>query len=79
MKNLIVYYLQIFLPLPLIFTSQFNIPNYLGFMLVFYLIYRVFTDYYRLLNKGLMEKNEFYKMFIPFWRIQFFKEMYFEN
>ncbi len=50
-----------------------------GGLLIFYVIYRIFVDYYRLVNKGLMEKKDFFKILIPFWPIQFFKEMYFEK
>lgn len=80
MKNLFVYYVQILLPLPLIYiSSEFGNSSFFVGLLAFYLIYRIFVDYYRLVKKGLMEKKYFFKILIPFWRTQFFKELYFEN
>lgn len=80
MKNLVIYYILIFLPFPLIYMiSESGNGALVGGLLIFYVIYRIFVDYYRLVNKGLMEKKDFFKILIPFWPIQFFKEMYFEK
>lgn len=80
MKNLLVYYFQIILPLPFIYWSASTNRMFLFIsLLLFYLIYRCITDYYRLLNKKLITKKDFLKTLIPFWNIKFFKEMYFEN
>ena len=40
--------------------------------------YRVFTDYYRLLNKGIINKKDILKMLNPiyFWRYKYFRELY---
>ena len=80
MKNLVIYYILIFLPFPIIYMISESGNNALaGGLLIGYVIYRIFVDYYRLVDKGLMEKKDFFKILIPFWRAQFFKEMYFEK
>lgn len=80
MKNLVIYYILIFLPLLLIFIILDSGNKVVGGgLLIVYVIYRIFVDYYRLIAKGLMKKKDFYKILIPFWRAQFFKEMYFEK
>lgn len=80
MKNLLVYYFQILLPLPLIYWSaSTHRTSFFISLLIFYLIYRCITDYYRLLNKKLINKNDLLKTLIPFWNMKFFKEMYFEK
>ncbi|WP_166966057.1 hypothetical protein [Yeosuana marina] len=80
MKNLLVYYFQILLPIPLLFLSvKSNNSTLFITLLVFYYIYRIFTDYYRLLKKDVVKKEAFLFFFIPIWRIKFFKELYFEK
>jgi hypothetical protein len=80
MKNILIYYFQILLPFPLIYWSAVTDRTYLFIgLLIFYTIYRMFTDYFRLLNKNLISKKDFLKILIPFWRSKFFKELYFEN
>lgn len=80
MKNLIVYYFQILLPLPLLYFSAKSGDSILFVTLfVFYYIYRIFTDYYRLLKKNVIKKNDFLIFIFPIWNIKYFKELYFEK
>ncbi len=80
MKNLLVYYFQIILPLPLIYFSLLKQDSVLFVTLcIFYYIYRIFTDYFRLLKKNIIKKNDFLIFLIPLWNIKYFKELYFEK
>jgi hypothetical protein len=80
MKNLIVYYIQILLPIPFMyFTAKNENPILFCTLLVFYYIYRIFTDYYRLLKKNVVKKNDFLSFIRPFWTVRYFKELYFEK
>jgi len=80
MKNLIIYYIQIFLPLPLLYFSakQGDSILFCGLM-VFYYLYRIFTDYYRLSKKNVLQKNDYLLFIIPICNIKYFKELYFEK
>jgi hypothetical protein len=80
MKNLIIYYFQILLPIPLLYFSIKHGDSVIfATLFVFYYIYRSFTDYYRLLRKKMVEKNNFFMFFMPLWHIKYFKELYFEK
>lgn len=81
MKNIIIYYIAITAPLVILFNhSVYNKINpYLWIVsLLFYaIIYRTFTDGFRLYKKGIIQKNEIWKLLIPFKRYKYFKELYF--
>lgn len=80
MKNLLVYYASILLPIPLLVWGIYNKNATCFFiLLVCYAIYRSFTDGQRLLEKKLIDKSDFWKAFIPLWTALFFKELYFEK
>lgn len=52
--------------------------NMFALLVLLYYFYREITDFYRLYQKGIIDKNTFWKFFIPFWRTQYFKELYFQ-
>jgi hypothetical protein len=80
MKTLIIYYVAILLPIPLLYWSLFQSSSMFFVLLMSYaLIYRGFTDGQRLIEKGLLNKKEFWKAFIPFWTSQYFRQLYFER
>ncbi len=80
MKNLIIYYFQIIMPIPLMYLCAKNgYTTLFVFLLGFYYIYRIFTDYNRLLKKKIVSKNDFYLFFIPLWTVKYFNELYFEK
>ena len=80
MKNIIVYYFAVVVPVAVIFflkmTNTIN-SNWFVYTLCFYfLVYRTYTDGKRLADKGLIEKKDIWKMIIPGKRITFFKDLY---
>jgi|WetSurSiteA1Bulk_404760.scaffolds.fasta_scaffold01010_7 hypothetical protein len=78
MKNLLVYYLSIISPLAVLALLLFEgmkVEFVIG-ILVYASVYRPVTDGFRLLAKGKIQKDEFWKLFIPFWSIQWFKSLY---
>lgn len=79
MKNLLVYYFQILLPIPLLYYFIKEGDSITFFVLtILYYVYRIFTDYYRLSRKNVLKKNDFFLFIIPLWNIKYFRELYFE-
>lgn len=79
MKNIIVYYLCILFPLVIMFlVAKQGHYNIFALLIFLYYFYRGITDFYRLYQKGIVDKKTFWKSFIPFWRTQYFKELYFQ-
>ncbi len=79
MKNLILYYFAILLPIPLLVYFAMNNSIVFMVLLLSYAIYRGFVDGQRLLEKSIISKNEFWKAFIPFWCSRFYRQLYFEK
>ena len=82
MKDLILFYLQILLPVPvLVIAAKMDLSwSFLILLLLYVLVYRPLVDGYRLLRKGLIQENDIKKSFYkaPLWHIKYFKELYFE-
>lgn len=78
MKNLVFYYIIILLPIPVLIGLSYNSKLFLT-LIIFYYFFRGFTDGQRLLDKKMINKSDFWKIFIPFWRSKFYKELYFEK
>lgn len=77
MKNLLVYYFAILLPIPFLIWAAFNDSYMFTIMLLSYYLYRTFLDGGRLISLGILEPKSLWKSFIPFWTTLYFKEMYF--
>lgn len=82
MKNLFVYYLvAMIIPLPVLYwvfkTQTGYLPIVLFFIYLF--VYRTILDSYRLIQKGVIRKNEAWKMVFGFGHIRWFKELYLER
>lgn len=79
MKNIVLYYFAILLPIPLlVYFAKVNAMVFMVLLLA-YVIYRGFVDGQRLLEKSIISKNEFWKVFIPFWSSRFYRPLYFEK
>ena len=80
MKNILVYYLLIFVPFGLIvWVSRIELINSSVFVLLLFLyafVYRTYLDGYRLFKKNIIAKKDIWKMIIPGSRLQYFKELY---
>lgn len=81
MKNIIVYYLAILLPIPLlIWLSKTNNSDWFTILLLVYALpYRTLIDGMRLISKKLMGWNEIWKLFIPGQKIEYTRELYFKK
>jgi hypothetical protein len=82
--RLVSYYLQIVLPLPLIYLINQILHKsdvFVLLLLLYALFYRGLTDGFKLQRLGLLKGNELWKMFIPFstFRLRYFHELYFVN
>lgn len=78
MKKIIVYYLAILLPIPLLISASGSSKMFVV-LLFFYIFYRGFVDGQRLIEKGVLKSNQIWKAFIPFWCSRYFRELYFEK
>ena len=80
MRNIKYYYLAIIIPLGiLVLLINFKLINSTVFtilLFVYALIYRTYTDGKRLLEKGIITKNQIWKLLVPGTRIEYFKELY---
>lgn len=80
MKNLLMFYTIILLPLPLLVWYAMNGES-LCFVVgaILYIIYRDFTDGYRLYYLGLISKADIFKFKVIFLRFKYFSKLYFGN
>ena len=82
MKNIIVYYLSITVPLAALVYGAINksINNswFAVLILIYALIYRTITDYFRLRSKNIIDKKDFWKILKPGARAKYFKDLYFQ-
>jgi hypothetical protein len=77
MRNLIIYYFGLILPLPLlVLTAHYDSIIFVT-LLASYYIFRGFLDGSRLVSLGLITQDKIWKSFIPFWTAMYFKELYF--
>jgi len=78
--KLLFYYMKVLLP-ALLFIALYQMDFKIVFIisiLIYALIYRPFVDGYRLISLGLIQKENFYKLFIPFYRSKYFYELHFK-
>ncbi|HNV28012.1 MAG TPA: hypothetical protein PKJ83_02675 [Cyclobacteriaceae bacterium] len=79
-KNIFIYYLSITIPVVAIVAlrkSELITSTWFVILLFAYLlIYRVYVDSKRLIDKGIIEKKDFWKMILPGQQLKYFKELY---
>ena len=80
MKNIVVYYLVIIVPLlGLFFAAREQWMSGWAFFvsILFYaLVYRTLTDGARLIQKGIISRRDMRKLFLPGWRLTYFRALY---
>lgn len=80
MKKLILYFLSIILPVILILTLKnegiFNDVTFIFVCFVYLILYRPIVDYFRLVDKGLISKNQFLSLFNPGTTFKYFKDLF---
>jgi hypothetical protein len=83
MKNLIVYYMALFIPLLLLIAVfQYGLlPSWLSIsiLLGYVLVYRTFLDGQRLIEKGLIKKEDRWKVITHGLRAKYFRELYLDK
>ncbi len=79
MKNLLIYYLAILVPVPLLVWAVLECtPVVFVALLIAYLLYRGLIDSYRLLSLNIIEREQFWRYtLIPFYTSKYFFELYF--
>jgi hypothetical protein len=77
MDKLFLYYFQILAPLPFMyFVAKSGDSNLFVMLLIIYIIYRFFIDYFKLRNKGILKKMHALTFF--FLHYKYFRELYLE-
>ncbi|MDX1333357.1 MAG: hypothetical protein R3252_10030 [Robiginitalea sp.] len=80
MKNLLIYYLAILLPVAaILYLSGKEIigsTTFLVLVITYVLVYRTWTDGSRLAAKGIISKKERWKMMLPGMHMKHFTELY---
>ena len=80
MKNRVVYYLAITIPIVIIILLRmadlFTPTWFFSSLLIYASLYRTYTDGKRLMEKGLIAKKDIWKLIIPGQRMKYFKELY---
>ena len=78
MKNIFVYYSLILAPpiLLMIFWTTLSSTLAIMLLLTYILVYRTVIDGYKLYDKGLMRKNDIWKLILPGTRGKYLRELY---
>ncbi len=78
MKNLLVYYSAILIPLLILFLlmNKINSVTFSVAILVWAGIYRPVVDGIRLIELGCIKKKDFWKTFLPFYKVKWFSKLY---
>lgn len=82
MKNILIYYIAIILPLLIIMAIGLNLNYPLLFaalLILYWMPYRAITDGLRLERKGLITRKDMWKLIIPGYRVDYIKELYFKK
>jgi hypothetical protein len=80
MKKLLTFYFLILLPLPVIYTVyKIGTPIFATVLIIMYvLVYRPIINGLRLRELGLVERKEFWMLFVPFYSLKYFHSIYFQ-
>ncbi len=81
LKNIVVYYLAILLPVPLlIWVSKSGYSGwFVALIFIYALPYRTLIDGVRLVNKKIIKLREIWKLLVPWQRFEYTKELYFRK
>ena len=81
MRNIILFYCAYLLPWIAILSFLFlGLNELFAYTLFFYaLIYHPVIIFFRLKSKNIITNKQFYKVFIPFWKHRWIREIYFEK
>ena len=76
--KLYIYYILVIIPLVFIyFVSKQENDTFIYLLFFYALVYRPVLDALKLITNNIISKDMIYKVFIPFWIIRFYKELYF--
>ncbi len=78
MKNLLVYYLVILLPVPLLVWVIDQDGHLFVWLLLAYVFYRMIVDSFRLKSLELIPAVNLWKAMIPLYYVKYFKQQYFQ-
>jgi hypothetical protein len=80
LKNLFIYYLAILLPVVIILylygTERIGFTAFLVLIIAYLLLYRTWTDGSRLVSKGIIPREDRWKMMLPGMHMKHFRELY---
>ncbi|EGV43103.1 hypothetical protein BZARG_1026 [Bizionia argentinensis JUB59] len=82
MKNLLLFYSAIIVPLVLIivFTNADLLTSwqFVTALVIYVFVYRTLVDGKRLVSKNKIENRDIWKLLIPGFRFKYFKTLYFK-
>jgi hypothetical protein len=79
MKRFICYYFLILFPIFFMLWIMFYINNSFIFvisLLIYTLIYRFVVDANRMIYKGILQRKNWWKIYIPGYHLKWFSELY---
>ena len=80
MKKLDVYYFFIFTPLFLLLwlsnEKEIEASLFVGLLFFYVFVYRTYIDGKRLVNKGVLLKNDIWRLMLPGFRLSHFRALY---
>jgi len=80
LKNLVIYYLAILLPVAILLflygKELIGFTTFLVLIIAYLLIYRTWTDGSRLAAKGIISKKDRWKMMLPGMHMKHFTDLY---
>lgn len=81
--SLVKYHILTIVPIILILIlfvfKIMNVEWFMSLMVLYAFVLRPTIDYYKLISKRLIGKNDFWKCYNPFFRFKFYKELMFEE
>lgn len=81
MKNILLYYLAIILPIPFLIRISYSDNSLLFtlFILTYFIPYRTLIDGWRLTSKKVLRWKEIWKLWIPWKFGGYIKDLYFRR
>ncbi len=81
MKNLVIYYLLILIPIPFLMAITYSTYSdwFVLLLLLYAFPYRMATDGMRLILKGEIKKREVWILLLPGQRVRYIRKLYLEK
>ncbi len=79
-EKIVLFYVVLMMPLLLLFVLKNSVRlgsvPFVVFLSIYCLIYNPLVQGYKLYRKGILKKNDLFKMLIPFYSIRYFGQVF---